>query len=78
MKLHTLDQKVSEQRVSVTGNQRQRSALGVVLLRPVVVVVLGGDQGREERLAESMLLDQAFDDDEQHLGPDFTDSVDSL
>ena len=78
LKLHTLDQKVGEQRVSVTGNQRKRSTLGIVLLRPVVVVVLGRDQGREERLAESVLLDQTFDNDEQHLSPDFTDSVHSL
>jgi len=77
LKLHTLDQKVGEQRVSVTGNQRKRSTLGIVLLRPVVVVVLGRDQGREERLAESVLLDQTFDNDEQHLSPDFTDSVHS-
>jgi hypothetical protein len=75
---HTLDQEVGQQRVPVLGNEGHRSTLGIVFEGEVVVVGFARVDGREQSLSEPVFLDETLFDDEQHLGPDFTDRVDSL
>jgi hypothetical protein len=84
LKLHSFDQEMSEQGVAVLRDQAG-SSRGTASERgqgrvdgEVVVIGLGSVDGREERLGEPVLGDQSLLDDKQDLGPDFSDSVDSL
>lgn len=75
---------MGEQGVAVLGDQAG-SSRGTASERgqgrvdgEVVVIGLGGVDGREERLGETVLGDQSLLDDKQDLGPDFSNRVDSL
>jgi len=80
LQLEAVKDKLHRQRVAVLGDERGGLASRIErLLRglEVVVVGLGSVRRREERGGEAVLLHEALRHDEQELGPDLADGVDT-
>ena len=79
LQLHTVDDKLSNERVSVLGNERLGGTAGIVLARSVEVASGDGaiffSQRGEEGVGESVFVDEFLGDDPEHLGPDLADGV---
>ena len=79
MQLHSVDDKLSNESVSVLGNERFGGTVNIVLTRSVEVasgdrpILLG--QWREEGVRESVFLDESLGGNPEDLSPDLADGV---
>ena len=79
LQLHSVDDKLSAQSVSVLGNERFGDTASIKLARSIEVasgdgpILLG--RGREEGVRESMFLDEFLGDNPERLSPDLADGV---
>ena len=79
LQLHTADDELDNEGVSVLGDERFGAAVDLIFTGPVEVPGGNGtillDQGREERIREPVLLYKFIGDDPEDLSPDFTNGV---
>jgi len=79
LQLHSVDDKLSNESVSVLGNEGFEGTISIVLARSVEVASGDGPillcQGGEEGVRETVLLDESLGDDPKHLSPDLADGV---
>ena len=76
LELHSVDDQLNNQRVTVLGDERLASNSGAVEVARGYGAVLERSRG-EEVLCVSVLLNEALGDDPEDLSPDFTDGVDT-
>ena len=76
LQLHSVDDQLHAQRVTVLGDEGLASNSGAVEVARGYGAVLERSRG-EEVLCVPVLLDEALGDDPEDLSPDFTDGVDT-
>ena len=79
MQLHTADDELNNESVSVLGNERFRSAVDFIFARSVEVTgrnrTILFDQRREEGFRKPVVLDEFIGNNPEDLGPDFTNGM---